>query len=74
MFRYGRLVEALDTALAGKRHPTDEAQALEWLGEQPLLVEGSAANIKVTTADDLAIVEAVLAGREAPQVIRNFPE
>jgi 2-C-methyl-D-erythritol 4-phosphate cytidylyltransferase len=64
MFRYGRLVEALDQALAGKRYPTDEAQALEWLGEHPLLVESSAANIKVTTADDLAIVEAVLAGRE----------
>jgi 2-C-methyl-D-erythritol 4-phosphate cytidylyltransferase len=64
MFRYGKLVEALDSAIAGKRHPTDEAQALEWLGERPLLVEGSAANLKVTTADDLAIVDALLAGRE----------
>lgn len=67
MFRYGKLVEALDSALAGKRHPTDEAQALEWLGERPLLVEGSAANLKVTTADDLALVEALLAGREGRQ-------
>jgi 2-C-methyl-D-erythritol 4-phosphate cytidylyltransferase len=64
MFRYGRLLEALEGALAGKRVPTDEAQALEWLGDCPLLVEGSAANIKVTTADDLALVEALLAARQ----------
>ena len=64
MFRYGKLCEALDRALAAGRRPTDEAQALEWLGEHPLLVEGSPANIKVTTADDLALAEALLAGRE----------
>jgi 2-C-methyl-D-erythritol 4-phosphate cytidylyltransferase len=65
MFRYARLLEALEKALAAKRFPTDEAQALEWLGEHPLLVEGSAANLKVTTADDLALAESLLAGREA---------
>ena len=64
MFRYGPLVDALDRAIASKRFPTDESQALEWLGEHPLLVEGSAANIKVTTADDLALAEALLAARE----------
>jgi 2-C-methyl-D-erythritol 4-phosphate cytidylyltransferase len=64
MFRYGMLVDALDRAIAAKRFPTDEAQALEWLGQHPLLVEGSAANIKVTTADDLALAEALLAARE----------
>jgi 2-C-methyl-D-erythritol 4-phosphate cytidylyltransferase len=64
MFRYARLLDALEKALAAKRFPTDEAQALEWLGEQPLLVEGSAANPKVTTADDLALAESLLAGRE----------
>lgn len=63
MFRYGRLCEALDVALAGKRFPTDEAQALEWLGEHPMLVEGSAANIKVTSAEDLALAQAVLSAR-----------
>jgi 2-C-methyl-D-erythritol 4-phosphate cytidylyltransferase len=64
MFRYGALTEALDRAIAGKRYPTDEAQALEWVGEHPLLVEGSALNIKVTTADDLVLAEAILAARE----------
>ena len=32
MFRYGRLRAALDAAHAAGRFPTDEAQALEWLG------------------------------------------
>ena len=47
------------------RFPTDESQALEWQGHQPLLVEGSAANIKVTTAADLALAESLLAARQA---------
>lgn len=64
MFRYGVLMDALERALAARRIPTDEAQAMEWVGEHPLLVEGSAANIKVTTADDLALAEALLASRE----------
>ncbi len=64
MFRYGRLCEALDRALAAKRFPTDESQALEWLGDHPLLVEGSAANIKVTSPEDLALADALLALRD----------
>jgi 2-C-methyl-D-erythritol 4-phosphate cytidylyltransferase len=61
MFRYGRLCEALDRALAEGRSPTDEAQALEWIGERPLIVEGSTTNIKITSADDLVIAVALLA-------------
>jgi 2-C-methyl-D-erythritol 4-phosphate cytidylyltransferase len=64
MFRYRLLLDALEGALAGKRFPTDEAQALEWLGHSALLVEGSAANIKITTAADLALAESLLAARE----------
>jgi 2-C-methyl-D-erythritol 4-phosphate cytidylyltransferase len=65
MFRFGLLLTALESALASKRFPTDESQALEWQGHQPLLVEGSAANIKVTTAADLALAENLLAARES---------
>ena len=61
MFRYGGLREALDRALARGRSPTDEAQALEWMGERPLIVEGSTTNIKITSADDLVIAVALLA-------------
>ena len=60
MFRYGRLCRALDSAHAAGRSPTDESQALEWQGEHPLLVEGAASNLKVTTAADLVLAAAVL--------------
>ncbi|HEV2272333.1 MAG TPA: 2-C-methyl-D-erythritol 4-phosphate cytidylyltransferase [Steroidobacteraceae bacterium] len=60
MFRYGRLCEALDRAHAGGRTPTDEAQAIEWLGDRPRIVEGAAANLKITSAADLAIAAALL--------------
>jgi len=63
MFRYGRLCEALDSAIASRRFPTDEAQALEWLGDRPVLVEGSASNIKITRAEDLVIASALLGPR-----------
>ncbi len=60
MFRYARLCEALDRAHAAGRMPTDEAQAIEWLGDHPKLVEGAAANLKITSAADLAIAAALL--------------
>lgn len=63
MFRYGPLCAALDAAKALGHSPSDEAQAFEWLGEHPALIEGSAANLKVTSTSDLALAEALLAGR-----------
>jgi 2-C-methyl-D-erythritol 4-phosphate cytidylyltransferase len=63
MFRYGALCAALDAAHAAGRHPTDEAQALEWRGESPLLVPGAATNLKLTTSEDLKLAEAVLRAR-----------
>jgi 2-C-methyl-D-erythritol 4-phosphate cytidylyltransferase / 2-C-methyl-D-erythritol 2,4-cyclodiphosphate synthase len=62
MFGYGALCAALDAAFAAGRSPTDESQALEWAGAQPVRVVGSATNIKITTADDLALARALLAG------------
>ncbi|MDA8349649.1 MAG: 2-C-methyl-D-erythritol 4-phosphate cytidylyltransferase [Pseudomonadota bacterium] len=60
MFRYGALCRALDAAHAASRVPTDEAQALEWAGERPVLVAGSAGNLKITTAADLTLAAAFL--------------
>jgi 2-C-methyl-D-erythritol 4-phosphate cytidylyltransferase len=60
MFRYGALCAALDAAHGAGRFPTDESQALEWQGEHPQLIEGSASNLKVTTADDLLLAAAIL--------------
>ncbi len=58
MFRLTELIENLMSAIDGSSpaNPvTDEASAYEHNGCFPLIVEGSAANIKVTTADDLHI-------------------
>lgn len=60
MFRYGRLCDALDRAHAAGRIPTDEAQAIEWMGDRPRVVEGAAANLKITSVADLAIAAALL--------------
>jgi 2-C-methyl-D-erythritol 4-phosphate cytidylyltransferase len=64
MFRYKMLSDALDRAFASGRLPTDEAQAVEWAGEHPALVQGSAANIKITSADDLVLAAALLNARQ----------
>jgi 2-C-methyl-D-erythritol 4-phosphate cytidylyltransferase / 2-C-methyl-D-erythritol 2,4-cyclodiphosphate synthase len=66
MFRYDRLCGALDAAHAAQRFPTDEAQALEWQGEQPLLIPGAASNLKITTAEDLVLAAAILRSRHSP--------
>lgn len=58
MFRHGLLKRALqhahDTA------PTDEAQAVEWLGFKPKLVLGELRNLKITYPQDLALVQAII--------------
>lgn len=57
LFRYAPLCAALDRAVADAVAVTDEASAFEHLGLAPLLVPGSARNLKVTTADDFALAE-----------------
>jgi 2-C-methyl-D-erythritol 4-phosphate cytidylyltransferase len=55
MFRYRLLLEAMRRADATL--VTDEASAVEQMGLNPLLVMGSAGNLKVTRPDDWTIVE-----------------
>ncbi|MFM8576295.1 MAG: 2-C-methyl-D-erythritol 4-phosphate cytidylyltransferase [Limnohabitans sp.] len=64
MFRLQALHDAL-AAVAGSGFAgiTDEASAMERLGLQPRLVEGSAQNFKVTYPADFALAEAVLRSR-----------
>jgi 2-C-methyl-D-erythritol 4-phosphate cytidylyltransferase len=59
------LRDALDAAAEAGHSPTDEAQAMEWQGAAPVLVPGASTNLKVTTADDVRLAEAVLAARAA---------
>ena len=63
MFRLGALRAALERARAAGRVPTDEAQAMEWVGVRARLVEAEHANLKVTTPADLTLAAAVLAVR-----------
>lgn len=60
MFRLADLQAALHTAGDAV---TDEASAMEFMGQAPLLVEGSAQNFKVTYPQDFALAQAVLAAR-----------
>ena len=52
MFRVGFLLDALRKAKQAGQALTDEAQAMESAGHQPLLVPGSGRNAKVTWPDD----------------------
>ena len=61
VFRYDLLVDAHE-AFTG--NATDDASMVEALGVEVRLFEGSPRNIKVTTQDDLALVQALL--RDAP--------
>ena len=63
MFRFGALRSALRAARESGRTPTDETQAMEWQGAAALLVEAADANIKITSREDLAVAEAILAER-----------
>lgn len=60
MFRLGLLAPAL---AAGTDGVTDEASAVEALGHQPLLVEASMENFKVTWPADFALAERLLRSR-----------
>lgn len=59
MFRLGLLHDAL----LGHPAVTDEASAVERAGHVPLLVEGARTNFKVTTAEDLELMRALLERR-----------
>lgn len=63
IFRYGLLNKALAEAQRRGVTVTDEAQAVELLGMRPLLVPGSADNIKITVPGDLQRAQHILAAR-----------
>lgn len=59
MFRHRALTIALQQAVT----VTDEASAIEAMGQQPKLVEGSARNFKVTMPQDMLLAEWYLKGQ-----------
>lgn len=61
MFRYANLTQAL-AEFNGV--PTDEAEAIEAMGLQPMLVHGDLRNLKVTYPQDLALLERLFKEQE----------
>ena len=60
-FRYELLRDAYQRADVNDPSLTDESALVEQLGQRVTVVEGSARNIKITTAEDLVVAEALLA-------------
>ena len=60
MFRLALLTSALETAQGQNKQVTDEASAIEFVGLQPVMVEGHADNIKITVPQDLALAQLFL--------------
>jgi 2-C-methyl-D-erythritol 4-phosphate cytidylyltransferase len=56
-FKLATLKKALNIAIQQKTNITDEASAMELLGEKVMLVEGCASNIKITQPEDLLLAE-----------------
>ena len=63
MFPLHLLKNALDHCKEEGINTTDEAEAMEKMGYQPILIPGSAENIKITNAIDLMIAEKMLCPR-----------
>lgn len=57
MFAVAPLKKALTEAKQQGVLITDEASAMEWLGEKPILVSGKMDNLKITQPEDLALAE-----------------
>ena len=60
-FRRELLTRAHDEATRGRIAATDDAELVERLGVRVAIVEGSPLNFKITTRDDLAIAQAIIA-------------
>ena len=64
LFKAEILQQALQQARINRQIMTDESVAMEALGYQPLLVEGSAENIKITRPDDLRLAQLIWQSRQ----------
>lgn len=69
-FHRKTLARGFAAALRDHYVGTDEASLVERIGERVRLVEGERRNLKVTVPEDLAVAEALLAGRTPPQRMR----
>ncbi|HWE21591.1 MAG TPA: bifunctional 2-C-methyl-D-erythritol 4-phosphate cytidylyltransferase/2-C-methyl-D-erythritol 2,4-cyclodiphosphate synthase [Hyphomicrobiaceae bacterium] len=71
-FRFEDILGAHEAALAaGRADLTDDAAVAEWAGLAVELVEGSEANVKLTTAEDLAMAARTLSVGKAAGEVRT---
>jgi 2-C-methyl-D-erythritol 4-phosphate cytidylyltransferase len=63
VFEASLLKAALQSALQAGAELTDDCSAVERLGKQVYLVEGSEENLKITTPLDMTVAAAILQGR-----------
>lgn len=63
IFRYGELKHAVTSAINNHAQVTDEAAAMERVGQQPRLIEGASDNIKVTFPEDIALASFFMASQ-----------
>lgn len=59
-FACSLLKEAYETAIQNGFEGTDEAALVEWLGKDVFVIPGDPRNLKITTADDLRVAEALI--------------
>lgn len=72
-FRFPAILEAhRRAAAAGRTDFTDDAAIAEWAGLPVALVPGSSRNVKITTAEDLAIADKLLSGTLEPRTGTGF--
>lgn len=64
VFRRALYAEALERAAACGQEFTDDCQLIEALGVRVVMTRGDYANIKLTTPEDFAVAEALLAARQ----------
>ncbi|MGO9450064.1 MAG: 2-C-methyl-D-erythritol 4-phosphate cytidylyltransferase [Candidatus Binataceae bacterium] len=65
-FRRALLVSAHDRAMRDQIAATDDADLVERIGARVEIVESATPNLKITTAADLALAEALMHGRIRP--------
>ncbi len=71
-FGFPAILAAHDRAAAHGLHAfTDDAAIAEWAGLPVALVQGSERNVKITTAEDLAMAELRLGGPQTAHETRN---
>ena len=70
-FRFDLLMNAYEKAYADGYYGTDDASLVERIGVHPALVEGSYANIKLTTREDLPSVTRIGKGFDVHRLVEE---